>query len=141
MHMRDLIDQRTLVFDRGDAVELRLQRGDAFCVHGFFVHAGTVEITDALIDTVATRSAGRRLLQNVVLDAAIAFANFTETAPSRLVRRNLGALDPVATGVLVEIHARIDAPVDGIETGTISSLRGGISRGRCLREADDAQQK
>src|SRR5271168_2576899 len=137
MHMRNLLDQRTLVSHRRDAVELRLKRGNAVCVHRLLVHAGAVEIPDFLIDRIAARAASRRFLENVVLDAAIALADFAEAAPSRLVSRNLGALNPVPAGVLIKIHAGINALVDGIETGTISRLGGGTGRGRCLSEAED----
>src|SRR5580658_3522571 len=137
MYMRNLLDERTLVSHRRDAVELRLKRSNAFRIHRLLVHAGAVEISDFLIDRVAARAARRRLLQNVVLDAAIALADFAEAAPSRLVSRNLGRLDPVSAGVLIKIHAGIDALVDGIETGTISRLGGGTGRGRCLSKAED----
>lgn len=108
-----------------------------FRVHGFLVHAGTVEISDFLIDRVAARAAGGSLLQNLMLDVAIVLANLHEAAPPRLVSRNLGALDPVAAGVLIEIDAGINALVDRVET----EARRGFSGGRCLREANDTYEK
>ena len=47
--------------------------------------------------------------------AGISFANFDKAYPGGLVGGNFRGLQPVAAGVLVEVHAGIDGLVDGVE--------------------------
>ncbi len=59
----------------------------------------------------------RGFLQNLAHDRRISFTNFDKAYPGGLVGGNFRGLQPVAAGVLVEIHAGIDGFVDrvGIE--------------------------
>ena len=142
VQVRDLVHQRALVLHGGDAVELRLQRCNAFCVRRLLIHAGTVEVADSLIDGIAASATGCRLLQNAVLDVEVAFAEFHETYPGRLIGRNLGVLDPVAAGVLIEIHAGIDGFVDGIEAETRSGPGGsGLGEAANSHEKQQGQKE
>ena len=138
----DLVDQSLFVVDGPDAIQLRLQRVDASAVHRLLVHACAIEIADLLIDGVAPRSAGCGFLENSPHYVHVSLVQLYETHPLRLIRRNLGVLDPVAARVLVEIHARIDALVDGVKTepGRRFSGRGRLREAECTKQHQDRDQ-
>ncbi len=64
MNVRDLVDQRSLVLHRGNAVEFRLERRNSLRVRRLLVHARSVEVADFLVDGIAPRAACRGLFEN-----------------------------------------------------------------------------
>ena len=109
------LDQGRLVFCRRDAFEFGRQGRHALGVNRRFVYAGTVVVADFLADGIATRAGSRGFLQDLAHDRGISLPNLDKAHPGSLVRRNYRRLQPVATGILVEIHTGIDGLVDGVE--------------------------
>ena len=124
MIVRDGIDQRAFVLRGRNARQFRLQRVDPFGVRRLLVHARPVEVADLLLDGRTVCPPGRRLLQDVVQHVFIPLIQLDEAHPLRLVRRNLGVLQPVAAGELIEIHAGIDRLVDLVDAETRLGLSG-----------------
>src|ERR1700723_536220 len=81
------------------------------------------------------------LFQNASLNVLVALVKLDEAYPLRLVGRNFRILDPVAAGVLIEIHARIDALVDVIEAEAGRRLSGSGLAGSKSTKAAHSHQK
>src|SRR5271170_1255842 len=139
--MCQFFNQRTLVLNRCHPIEFRFDRSKCFFVHRLFVHAGSIEIADALIDTVAARAASRRLFQNAAFDAEVTLVEFSEAPPGRPVGGNFGFLQPVAAGVLIKVHAGIDGLIDVVDTEAIVGLRGGRRLGETANSGTNHENK
>jgi hypothetical protein len=81
VNVSDLLDERTLVFHRGNALQFRFEWSDPLGVSRLFVHARAVKIPNFLIDGIALRATLRCLLQDLPLDSKIAFVEFGKTLP------------------------------------------------------------
>ena len=99
-------------------------------IDGGGVHAGGIGIADFLIERAALLAYDGGALQHVEQDLFVVVAQFGEAAPARAVGRQRVVGDPVAAGVLVEIHARVDGLVHGgrIQAGGGFRLRKGATR-------------
>ena len=139
--MGQLVDERALVLHRGDAAEFGLQRTEALGFHRLLVHARAVEVANFLVDRIAPCTAGCGFLQNAALNILVALVELDEAYPLRLIGRDLGILDPVAAGILIEIHARIDALVDVVEAKAGRRLGGSGLTGSKSTKAAHSHQK
>ena len=101
-----------LIFDFGDAVELRLERRDSFLIDRLLVHARGIVVADLLHHRTALRIIRRRFFENVVQYREIVLVDLREAVPRRIIRRNGIVLDPVAAGELIEVHTRIGGFVE-----------------------------
>ena len=133
LQVRDLTGDLGLVGELADAVEFRLEWGEASGVDGLFVHAGGIEVADLLGGGIAAGGGLGGRFQNLVEDVAVAIRQFIEAAPHGLVGRNGVVLHPGTAGILIEIDAGVHRFVDGGEI----KLRGaaGVTGGR-LRGQD-----
>src|SRR5580658_3821762 len=86
-------------------------------------------------------TAGCGFLQNAALNILVALVELDEACPLRLVGRDLRILDPVAAGILIEIHARIDALVDVVEAKAGRRLGGSGLTGSKSTKATHSHQK
>jgi len=76
------------------------------------VHAGGVKIGDLPQRRLRTQgSIVLRELERRLELTSVALEHFLEPSPSRAIGRNLGALEPVAVHIGVEIGARTDGGV------------------------------
>ena len=134
MDVSDFFDQCGLVLRLSNAIELRFHRGDAFGVDRFLVHTGSVEVADLLVDGIAAGATGFGFFEDAAIDVFVALIEFDKADPLSLVGRNLGILDPVAAGVLVEIDAGVGGLVDVVEAEAGRRLGGGgLGEGRDTR--------
>ena len=114
MQVRDLLQHVLLILHCINFLELVGQRLDSRGFDGLFVHSACVIVADFLCFRRQLRINRRlrRLLGDRVQRVVIALNQFVERAPSRILRRDLGALDPCAVGIFEEIvtgfHRRID---------------------------------
>src|SRR5579863_4768688 len=92
-------------------VEIGLQRSDARPLHGFFIHAGNIVVTNLLHGGILAGSASSRLFENPPQSPRILVLHFVPRGPARLVWRYGILLHPAAAGVVVEIHAWINTPI------------------------------
>ena len=135
--------QLRFVLERSNAFQHRLQRGRPLGVDAGLVHAGVVIVADLLVVGRTAGIVGRGLIENIAQDQLIAFVQFVEPAPFRLVRRNGIVLDPVAAGVLVEIDARVGGLVHRIQVeagDVLNLLSGGAGLALRLRRDSGKQQ-
>ncbi len=109
MQIGQQLGQRLQVAQRRHLVEGRLDRLPALLVGGRVIHAGAVEIGQAL---AAGLGLGHHLLQRGAQDLLIVLVQHREAAPARLVRRDRMRLGPGAAGILVEIGAGVDRRID-----------------------------
>ena len=107
LQARDLLLKRGPVGNRGDPVELFLERRDPGRFDRGLVHAARVEIRElSLLGTRGSRLSHRQLLQGLVQDLAVPLVQFVERAPARVVGGDRVLLEPPAVGVPVEVAAR-----------------------------------
>src|SRR5208283_1102435 len=71
--------------------------------------------------------------QYVAQDITIALVKCVESPPLRLVRRNGIVLHPVSTRVLIEVHAGINALIDGIDVEDGDFARNAVTSARRRR--------
>src|SRR5580698_6298371 len=120
-------------FQRGDAVEFRLERRYAELVDGGGVHAARVFVADLLF-VWRTRGRGRGcLLENLPQVQPVQLVEFLETAVGGLIGRQRIAFEPAVATVFVEVVGGVDGFVDeaGIEDAQLSRGRwGGLGAGR-----------
>ena len=133
LQVRYLTGDLGLAGEVADAVEFRLEWGEASGVDGLFVHAGGIEVADLLGGGIAAGGGLGGRFQNLVEDVAVAIRQFIEAAPHGLVGRNGVVLHPGTAGILIEIDAGVHRFVDRGEI----KLRGaaGVTGGR-LRGQD-----
>ena len=128
-----------IAHQRGDIVQ-RLQRRDARQVGLTGVQAarldpggvgeGVVKIAELLFFGVERRRIARLEVRDQVLHALLAQdAQFLERTDRGAVRRNLGALEPRAVGIVEEVVARLYAGVHAAEVEAPGADRG-LGRGR-----------
>ena len=131
--------QFALVADGGNRFEVRAKRGEALGFDGGFVHVGVVEVGDfANVGTGRGIGFGRFFNQaGGTLVAQVREAG--EDADAAAIGRNLGALDPAAVGVLVEIVAGLDRGVHVGHDDAVGILFGRIDR-RLLRLSGKKRQ-
>ena len=115
LEARDLLLERSLVVNRGDPVELSLERRDPGRLDRGLIHAAPVEVGElSLLGPRRRRRPGGELLQGLVQDLAVPLVQLVERAPARVIGRHRVLLQPPAVGVLVEVaaggHARIHVP-------------------------------
>ena len=100
-----------IVGDRGDAIELRLQRRDTPGVPRFPIEEGLVHVADFLFVGALLEITRRRLFDDGLDGFLRLIAQRIEDAVASFVRRNLGAVDPGAIHVGEEVVTRLDALV------------------------------
>src|SRR5947209_9881038 len=93
--------------ESSNAVQLRLQRSDAFALNGSFIHAGGIKIANLLLFRTAVGAAYGSFIENAPQDKTIALRQFSIAAIVGLVARNRVLLEPSTAGILVEVHAGI----------------------------------
>ena len=101
-----------LIVDGGDCGQMRLERLHAAGFDRGLIHVGVVEVGD-FAGVGARRRAGLRGLFNDGGDVfAAAIGEDGEDADAGAIGGNLGAGDPSAVGVAVEIVAGLDGAID-----------------------------
>src|ERR1700722_8898850 len=120
--------QFMFVADRGDRVELRAERSEAFGFDGGLVHVGVVQVSN-----FACVGAGRSIGLGGLFDQAggMLAAQVFQSVPAAYVTAvggNFGVLDPVAVCVVEEIITGLDGAVHLGDDYAVS-----LRRGRTLR--------
>ena len=87
-----------------DRVEIRLQPFDARRLHGFFVHAGSIVVTNLLHGGIPAGSGRSRFFENPPQSSCILILHFVPRDPARLVWRNGILLHPAAAGAVSYTH-------------------------------------
>ena len=87
-------------------------RVQALGLHGSLVQEAVVEVPDLLLDPGGVRAAGRRVLDDLLHREFRAVPQRREGPFQGPVIRNLGALEPGAVDMLVQVILRPDAGVD-----------------------------
>ncbi len=118
MEIREQRREIMRCLERGDAVEIGLDRIDTVLLGGGFVDACGVEVADLLSNSIALTARRRGLLQNPVQKIQVVFVQFAVDAPRRLIGRDRIVLLPAPARILVQVHARIDRLVDRFEIQT-----------------------
>src|SRR6185295_14826467 len=107
-------DQRReppLVRERGDRVEIALQRSEPGPLDGVEVHAGLEVVADLALDRGALAIGPRRLLEQAPEEALIVLVELAVDAPARLVGGDRVALLPAVARVGVEVGAGVERAV------------------------------
>ena len=104
--------QLVFAFERGDAIELRLQRFQSLLVDGVHIHAGGIGVADLLLIRSAAGAASGGFFQHGVQDVFGVIGNHGAGAVSGTIVRNRIQLGKIAAGVLEEIGAGIGGSVD-----------------------------
>src|SRR5580698_3476589 len=115
--------------ERGNAVNLRLDRGEAQLVDRGHVHAARVLIANLLLVCRARRQWFRSRVENLLEMQPVQLEEFSEAAIRGLIRRKRVALKPLIATEAVEVVAGGHSGVDqrGIEDAQL--VRGRRSRG------------
>src|SRR3954471_24496594 len=108
------LHQCWLVARGSHPIQFGLERSEALRVGGLLVAARAIKISDFLADRIAL-AFSRGLLQDVPFCDQVPLVKFDKADPLRLVRRNLRCLQPIATGILVEINAGIDSLINVVD--------------------------
>ncbi len=121
--------------DRVNAVQFRLQRGNAQLVHGGRVHATGILIADFLL-VCRARGGGRGgIFQNLPQVQPVQLGELREAAINRLVGGQWIALEPAVATVAVKVLAGVNGFVDeaGIEDAQFrcGGCSGGLGCGGC----------
>ena len=98
--------------ERGDLIQPRFQRRGACLFHSRFVHTGVEIVADFCRDLATVGYRLRSFFQNAPQKALVVFRKLGVDIPAGLIRWNRILLDPAATGVVIEVGARIDAGID-----------------------------
>ncbi|MNU85269.1 hypothetical protein D3C71_750070 [compost metagenome] len=105
------------VVQRGNLVQLRLQRRDAGSFDGGFVRTGLPDVADLRFHRTGVSLGSSSLLDQCVLHFQRALAQDLEAAPGSLVARHRIGLEPLAVDEAIEVRTRLDGRVQigGIE--------------------------
>src|SRR5205085_10583621 len=68
-------------------------------------------------------------LEDLAQHFAVALADFLEAAETRVLRPQRMRLAPVADGVTIEVVARLDGGVHGVESEAVGGEEGGLGGG------------
>ena len=104
---------------RGDLLDVGLERRGALLFDGGFVHAAGVVVADLLRGGVAVPG-GR--LEHAAQHLAVAVLELVESAPSRLIGRNRVVRDPAAARELVEVAAGINGRFMALRSSPVAEL-------------------
>ncbi len=121
--------------DRGDEVEVRLQRLDPHRVDRILIHAAVVIIPHHLLERGGAGLQGSGALADGAQVGLVAFGQLGEAAPARLVGGDGRVLDPLAVGVAEKIVLRFDRRIDGLEVNLGARTEDEGKRG-CRREGE-----
>ena len=94
-------------FGACNCVELLLNGRHSTAIHGRFVHAGTVQVTNFLVDRIALLG-GSRAFQDRTQQREIVFVELSVATPGCPVRRDWVRLLPAAARILVKVDTGID---------------------------------
>jgi len=120
--LAERVRERLLIVDGIDGIEMRLDGRESGLLDCGFIHVGVVEIGDH----ARTAAGGSALFGGFFDDLRGALAGdlieFGEYSDGAAIGGNLGALEPIAVGVMEEIVAGFDRLVDG---GDIDAMNAG----------------
>ncbi len=108
--------------DGSDSIEFGFEGSGGEFLNDLVIHAGLIERTDFLFNR---RTCGRMrgsVFQDRAKELLIAFQKHVEPPPRRFVWRNRVGLHPSATRVLIEIVARINRLINGLQIYTALRL-------------------
>src|SRR5579871_3299525 len=120
MDARQLGGNFIFALHRLDAVEFGFDGADALGILGWLIHAGFVIVTDLLLHGRAAWIILRRGFQNRFQYALIPELEFAIRPPEGLIGRDRIGGNPLLAGVLIEVHARINAVINLIQIEVVN---------------------